>query len=132
MLYLSEPYRKLHHPSLSVLILFSPHLPIGMLVFWFTTFMFSDLCTHRPSPGYALWHSPAKSYKTNFDITRSQRIKMPLLRDIFPSPSFHLFSHLYSKVECYYFLYSILFSTFEGLTRKRLARLQHFPGNLIY
>lgn len=78
-----------------------------MLVFWFPTFMFSDLCTHRPSPGYALWHSPAKSHKTNFDITRSQRIKMPLLWDIFPSPagspSSHSFCHLYCKVDCDYF-----------------------------
>lgn len=95
VLCLSEPYRKQHHPSLSVLILFSPHLPIGMLVFGFTTFMFSDLCTHRPSPGYALWHSPAKAHKTNLDITRSQRIKMPLLRDISPAPSFHSYSHLF-------------------------------------
>lgn len=33
MLYLSDLYRKQHHPSLSVLILFSPHLPIGSSCF---------------------------------------------------------------------------------------------------
>lgn len=42
--------------------------------------MFSDLYTHRPSPGFALWHSPAKTHKTNFNITCSQHIKMPRLR----------------------------------------------------
>lgn len=76
VLYLSALCRRQHHPSLSQLILFFPaRLPIGSSVFWFAAFMFPDLCTHRPSPGFALWHSPAKTHKTNFNITCSRHIK---------------------------------------------------------
>lgn len=75
VLYLSALRRRQHHPSLSLLILFSRSPPDRQLVFWFTAFMFPDLCTHRPSPGFALWHSPAKTHKTNFNITCSQHIK---------------------------------------------------------
>lgn len=75
VLYLSALRRRRHHPSLSLLILFSHSPPDRQLVFWFTPFMFPDLCTHRPSPGFALWHSPAKTHKTNFNITCSQHIK---------------------------------------------------------
>lgn len=75
VLYLSALRRRQHYPSLSLLILFSRSPPDRQLVFWFTAFMFPDLCTHRPSPGFALWHSPAKTHKTNFNITCSQHIK---------------------------------------------------------
>lgn len=51
-------------------------------MFWFTAFMFSDLCTHRPLPGFAVWQSPARMHKTNFNITCSQHINMPLLEDV--------------------------------------------------
>lgn len=75
-LYLSALCRRQHHPSLSQLILFFPaRLPIDSSVFWFAAFMFPDLCTHRPSPGFALGHSPAKTHKTNFNIACSRHIK---------------------------------------------------------
>lgn len=76
VLYLSGLCRRQRHPSLSLLILFFPaRLPIGSSMFWFAAFMFPDLCTHRPSPGFALWHSPAKTHKTNFNITCSRHIE---------------------------------------------------------
>lgn len=104
MLYLSDLHRKQHHPSLSELILFSPHLPIGRLMFGFTTFIFSDLCTHRPSPGCALWHSTAKMHKTNFNITCSQHIKMPPFGDTFLSLASPPLCRYYLRVVAYYYL----------------------------
>lgn len=65
--------------------------------------MFSDLCTHRPSPGCALWHSPAKTHKTNFNITCSQHIRIPVLPDIFLS-LVSLLSRYQLKDLTYYFL----------------------------
>lgn len=82
--------RPLQEASSSITVsvnIVSPHFPIGSLVLRFTAFMFSDLCTHRPSPGFALWHPPATTHKTNFNITCSQHIKMPLLGEIFLSLS---------------------------------------------
>lgn len=78
--------RPLQEASSSITVsvnIVSSHFPIGSLVLRFTAFMFSDLCTHRPSPGFALWHPPAITHKTNFNITCSQHIKMPLLKKSF-------------------------------------------------
>lgn len=80
--------RPLQEASSSITVsvnIVSSHFPIGSLVLRFTAFMFSDLCTHRPSPGFALWHLPAITHKTNFNITCSQHIKMPQLEEIFLS-----------------------------------------------